>query len=139
MKANLRQIYPIHFSSQKKNCIYQFEGENLFTNLFFKFEQNLHKIKFDAIAAIAHLNQVANLVQIYFPVLYIVVEIVRCYRCFTLGDTHPKIKKFTHKCPYRDDDHLSNFKIFCAVCVIILRFVLTIYNSYSTLNRRHHI
>ena len=48
MKGNLSQIYRIPFHSQK-NCI----DETLVANLFFKFEQNLHNSKFDAIAAIA--------------------------------------------------------------------------------------
>ena len=49
MKGNLSQIYPIPLLSKKRNCI----GENLFANLFFRFEQNLHNSKFVTIAAIA--------------------------------------------------------------------------------------
>jgi hypothetical protein len=49
MKGNLSQIYSIPFLSKKRNCI----GENLCGNFFFKFEQNLHSIKFDAITAVA--------------------------------------------------------------------------------------
>ncbi len=44
-------------------------GKNLFTNLLSKFEQNLHNSKFDAITAMAPLQGVAKLVQIYFFVL----------------------------------------------------------------------
>ena len=40
MKGNLSQIYPIPLLSKKRNCI----SENLFANLFFRFEQNLHNI-----------------------------------------------------------------------------------------------
>ncbi len=69
MKGNLSQIYPIPFPTRKKDCIYQFQGENLFTNLLSKFERNLHNTKFDAITAIAPLHWVAKLVQIYFFVL----------------------------------------------------------------------
>jgi hypothetical protein len=60
-------LYP--FPLKKKNCIYQFQGENLFTNLLSKFERNLHNSKFDAITAIAPLHWVAKLVQIYFFIL----------------------------------------------------------------------
>ena len=70
MKGNLSQIHPVyHFPLEKKNCIYQFQGENLFTNLLSKFERDLPNSKFDAIPEIAPLHRVAKLVQIYFFVL----------------------------------------------------------------------
>ena len=68
MKGNLSQVYTLYLS--KKNS----SVENLFANLFFNFEQNLHNSKFDAIAAIATFARVAKLVQIYFFVLQACVE-----------------------------------------------------------------
>ena len=58
-------------------------GKNLFTNLLSRFEQNLHNSKFDAITAMAitamaPLQGVVKLVQIYFFVLCIGVKVWNC-------------------------------------------------------------
>ena len=50
--ANERKFEP-NFSYTLSLSQKNFIGENLFANLFFKFEQNLHNSKFNAIAAIA--------------------------------------------------------------------------------------